>query len=169
MNKNNKCGFTLIEIMVVVVIMGLMMGLVTMNLDSMTPSSRLEASTRSISSIVNLGMSHAVMSGKPTKLRYNISKGYYELYITNEKDKFESMEKKFVSRGVSYKDVDVAGDRKYREGWVEIEISPLGILAGHVIHLNNDQNEETTIEVNPLSGVVTIKQGYYKMDFVEKL
>ena len=168
MRKNHR-GFTLIEIMVVMVIMGAMLALVGMNMGSLTPSSRLEASTRSIYSIVNLAMSHAVMSGKPTKLRYNISEGYYELYITNEKQKFESLEKKFLNRGTFYKDVDVAGDRKYRDGWVEIEISPLGVLAGHVIHLSNSENEETTIEVNPLSGVITVKKGYYKMDFVEKL
>ena len=169
MRKNHKLGFTLIEIMVVMVIMGSMLALVTINMDSLTPSSRLEASARSVYSIVNLGMSHAVMSGKPTKLRYSVSENYYELYLTNEKGKFESLEKKFLSRGTFYKDVDVAGDRKYNDGWVEIEVSPLGILAGHVIHLRNEQNDETTIEVNPLSGVVTIKQGYYKMDFVEKL
>ncbi len=162
-------GFTLIELMVVMVIIGSILGIVTTNLDSLTPSSRISASAREISSSIQLAMSNAIITGTPTAIYYDLDKNYHQVRTKNQKGEYENLSLTYLLRGVTYQDIDVMEEKKHKDGWLQVEISPLGTMAGHVIHLINEEGIQITLEVNPLSGIVEIKKGYAPVSFLKRL
>ena len=160
-------GFSLIELMVVLAIVGMVMTLVTANLDFLVPSSRLGAGARSLASTLILAHNQAAINGEDAILSYHIDKQTYQLILIRDgkKEPFSIWK---LPRGVKYQDILAAGEKKKTRGIFQVYLSPTGIVRGHVIHLKNQEGDTLTIEVNPLSGTVDVLDGYRPLDFVEK-
>lgn len=71
-------GFTLIELMAVVVIMGLALSLVVPNL-SATRASQLEDTSRSIADRIQLARERAIVTGVPHRLWIDLEEGEYRV------------------------------------------------------------------------------------------
>ena len=166
MKKQAQAGFTLMELMVVLVIVGLMMGLVTANMDSLTPTTRLNAAARNLASTINLAHNRAVMVGKTVIILYHIDSKYYQLILPAEAGGELAIEP--LPSGVSFQEIEVVGENKKIKGWLKVYFSPSGMIRGHVVHLKNDLQAQISVEVNPISGVVDVIDGYHRMAFEEK-
>lgn len=166
-------GFSLIELLVVIVIIGLIMSLVTVRLDFLTPKSRLSAAGRSLASSIILGHNRAVTLGKSVTIQYNMAKNFSRLILppAGPKQPPQAMSQIEMPQGVRYEDIVTTTGRKYLPSSdlvVEITISPMGTIMGHVIHLVNDKGQKLTLEVNPLTGLVQLQDGYRPLELVEK-
>ncbi len=162
-----KSGFSLIELMVVMVIVGLLMSIVTVNLDYLVPSSRLNAGASSIASTIVLAHSQAAISGTDVIVSYNLDQQLYQIILVKE-GKTDPLSISELPPGIKFKDIIVAGESKKTNGIFQVYISPLGIVRGHVVHLENRDRQVMSIEVNPISGTVEVLEDYKEMDFIEK-
>lgn len=68
--------------------------------------------------------------------------------------------RKGLPRMVSLVDVVTSSDGKVQEGEAEIRFHANGRVERSMIHLKNDGGEYRTLEINPLTGVITIHDGY---------
>ncbi|NUM33768.1 MAG: prepilin-type N-terminal cleavage/methylation domain-containing protein [Candidatus Brocadiae bacterium] len=163
----HKKGFSLIELMVVLVIVGGLLTLVTTNMNFLVPSSRLNAGARAIASTLILAYNRAAVNGEDAIVSYNLDKQIYQMILMN-KGKPDAYTPWTLPEGVRYLDIVAAGERKKTSGIFEVYISPLGIVRAHVVHLQNKEGKQISIEVNPLSGSVEVKDGYQELDVVEE-
>lgn len=74
-------GFTLLELLAVMALIGLVLFFVIPNLDNMTPTARLKAAARKIGTTMELAQGEAVAEGKELTLAYDLSKGTYWIIL----------------------------------------------------------------------------------------
>lgn len=165
--KNKKKGFSLIELMVVMVIIGLLMGMVTTNLSFLVPGSKLVAGARGVASTVVLAHNRAAINGKDVIVSYDFDKNTYQIILTRNGE-FERMKAWELPDGIRYHDILVAGEDKKVSGIFQVYVSPIGIVRGHIVHVKDKQGKMMSVEVNPISGAVDVLDGYKEMDFVEE-
>ncbi len=68
-------GFTLLELLAVVALLGIVLFFVVPKLDNVTPGSRLKAAARKVGSTMELAQGQAIATGKEHVLAYDLSKG----------------------------------------------------------------------------------------------
>lgn len=170
MGKQYKQGFTLIEIMMVLMIMGLILRLSFVTFDSLTPSAQINAGARSIVSALGLAYNRAATTGRPTVIHYNLDKGYYQIVVLSSpiSGKRQPLKESYLPDGVYFHDVTVAGMKPQTKGWIEIKISPLGQVPAHIVHLAHKKGGKITIEVNPATGLAHIWEGHQPFRFLEE-
>ena len=68
-------GFTLLELLAVVALLGIVLFFVVPKLDNITPGARLKAAARKIGSTMELAQGQAIATGKEHVLAYDVTKG----------------------------------------------------------------------------------------------
>ena len=76
-----RAGFTLIELVVAVAILGLSMTIVFLKVDTLLPGSRLKAACKKIVTDLEHLRSQAIFSGVPIYLEYHIDTESYRAYF----------------------------------------------------------------------------------------
>jgi prepilin-type N-terminal cleavage/methylation domain-containing protein len=157
-------GFTLIELMAVVLILGLMLTFVTVRLDSVTAASRLSASARETGAAVGVAFSSAVASGKAKSLNFDLETG--EVWVGDGLDapRESAQVLRRLYEGVEITDVQVGSTVFEERGVLSLEISPLGIGTDALVHLKGETGAEMTVEVRPLTGTVKFHDGYVEYE-----
>ena len=161
-------GFSLIEVLVVVIILGLMLYLVTPNVDGLLPSSRMDGAARELANTIELVRTRAIITGVKHYIRFDLdNQVYYILDEENRSDSFfaynpgGSLAPAHVPRGVRIKDIAFASGDIIGQGEIEVSFQPVGLFDDHLIHMANDRGDQITIEVNALTGIPEFYD-YYK-------
>ncbi|MBI5367810.1 MAG: prepilin-type N-terminal cleavage/methylation domain-containing protein [Planctomycetes bacterium] len=168
-------GYTLIEMIMVVLIIGLMLTLVFTRLDLATPRYALRAAARDVSRLINLAKSQAITLGRIHYVQYDLKEGAYRILAPYEKAAdpeaaardlaavpelgWEETMHRSLPRDVRFKDVAFGTGVPSDSGLVTIQISPFGTTTGHVVHLTNEK-EDFSVDVNPLTGVAALTDSY---------
>ncbi|MGE0435146.1 MAG: Tfp pilus assembly protein FimT/FimU [Planctomycetota bacterium] len=178
-------GFTLIEIIAVIMIIGIMFTIVILNIDGMIPGEKIKAEARSIGQLLQLARSEAAGKGVNYGIVYDLSKHRYWLLTPVNKEQTYSTEHATedgktdkrrqtfyteLPKGIEFKDVQLGAgkDTTIKRGQVRIEISPLGTASGHVVHLiDTKSKQEYSIELNALTALVTYHNNYYDYEELE--
>ena len=159
-----RSGFTLVELVAVVTLLGLMLTFVTLRLDGLTASSRLRASAREVGAVVGCAFSEAVSSGSTRSLCFDIERGEIWVGRDLETPREEGEDLRRLYDDVKFRDVQV-GERVYEEpGVLSMEISPLGIGSDALVHLRSETGAEMTVEIRPLTGTVRFHEGYLEYE-----
>ncbi len=158
-----SAGFTLIEVTLVVLIIGLLFGIAALKFDALTDGSRLGASAREIGSTVGVAYSQAVLAKQTQTLVFDTENQAY--WIASETDpEGESgagfLKKRGLYKGVTFKDVQVGAEVFEEKGLLRIDISPLGVSSSCMVHLVNESGSEMTVRVHPLTGTVSYYDEY---------
>jgi prepilin-type N-terminal cleavage/methylation domain-containing protein len=154
-------GFTLIELVVVVAIIGMLLASVAIRFDSLTVSARLRASAREIASTIGLAHSRASSTGRAQTLVFDTDNQQYWIDSSSEEgDASESPRIRSLYRSIAFKDIQVGEELYGERGTLSIEISPLGVTSACMIHLEAEGGGEMTLEVCPLTGSVRFYDGY---------
>ncbi len=184
-NKIHYAGFTLVELMVVILIMGIAVMIVAANFGDLIPNERIRAEARAIGNLIELARAEAAMKGVNYGIVYDLDKNAFWLlvpeiegdelsYYDNDEDygdeEEEEIRKKLFYRqlheDVEFEDIQVGEKSGITDDIVRIEISPLGIASGHIVHLKekkktDDINEkQLSIELNALTALVSYFDGY---------
>ena len=156
-------GFTLIELMVVIVVLGVMMGLVIPQLGNIGDAN-LKRSTRHLTGMIKFLRDEAQAKKVKYRLRFDIQGGRYwaEEFIRTSKDTEEirRLQLALTNEGslagqTTFKDVQVGShpDDPYMlftpDGWVEPAF----------IHLRNSDDKVFTLIVKPLTGDTELREG----------
>src|SRR5689334_23994333 len=74
-----RSGFTLVELVAVVVIVGLIATVTVTRLDFLVPKYRLRGAAREVGSTLGLGKAHAASNGKDVYFEVDLARGTYWL------------------------------------------------------------------------------------------
>jgi len=166
-----RAGFTLIELMVVVAVLGLSITIVFLKVDAILPGTRLEAACKNIVTDLELLRSYAIFKGLPIYLeydsRFNSYRAFYPVDFDENGDvvgagETEIFEPKPVGKSVEIEDVALGfyDGKKNSPGSATICIRPDGSLTGHIVHLKNtDTGKEMSVRIASLTGFAEVLKG----------
>ena len=163
---NRRTGFTLVELIVVVLLVGLMMGVTITRLDYMVPKYRLRAGVREVSGVLKQGKVRAVASGKDVFFEMDLSRGQYWLLVAfppvDEQGKtvegraveYAPVFRRELPDGVSFTDVIFSEKEKITSGNTRIRLSPMGNSQHVIVNLRNRENREIAFRMNGFTGAL---------------
>ncbi len=176
MNRRARKGrrdaaFTLIELMVVILLIGVGFSYGLIRLDVLLPRSRLEKAARGIGTTLTRLREMAVFGGRSYYLEYDLDEHRYRIYRPTTEaeqadgapDYLETTWSDLPDR-VRIEDIQYASNERVERGRFEIEFTPEGEVAGHLVHLISDDIAEDdrkyfTVELNPITGLVSYEAG----------
>ncbi len=160
--QGQRDGFTLIELVVVIMILGVLSSVTLPSLQGVSPKYRLRAAARSVSSQIHLVHSLASTIGKQYALHYNLEDRYLWIVLPpgEEDDPDLALEdrehlgrvlmpdhvqiERVILPDGSYEDssqIDVIVDTKTSEG-------------SHIVYLRNEDESLICVKFNALLGIV---------------
>lgn len=169
----HRAGFTLVELMVVIVILGLVGGVAISSWASMLPQQEFNTAVRNLSEVLYETRSNAIAQNREYKILYDIENDTYRVrtpflygggFATTEDDE----DRLFIEQtDLGEKGIDLVqitiDDRKYTTGVVEVRFYPLGASSYHTIQLQQKLFErEYTLELLPLTGEIRLHDGFFE-------
>lgn len=171
---SKKSPFTIIELMVVLLILGLTAAIAVVKIDSFIPSLKMDSESRKLAGLISHLYDTSISTGKVYALKYNSTENYYEVrLIWNEKhepgvelpeDSQQLSGKTYLPSGISFKEINDDFDNSIpRNGdKMEVRFDPSGFITPHRIHLIDTKDREITLEVLFLTGQVVFHEEYYE-------
>jgi prepilin-type N-terminal cleavage/methylation domain-containing protein len=144
-------GFTLIEILIVVAIMGIIIAVAIPNYNSMMSKARIEAQTRELYSSIAAARLYAMQTKQPTRLYLGPNQTVFKAY-TSVNDSIASAWKTVNTSGLQYAitkintstPLNVASDviefdvRGFTDNWMTLVVTPVAYGGGKnciVVHI----------------------------------
>jgi len=171
--RHHQRGFSFVELLAVVTIMGLMLGFVVLRIDHLVPSSRISAAARKLGSTNGLARAQAVATGVRHAITYDLTRQRYAVLIPPHPEEVEEGRAKpdelypltwhLMPDGVKMLNVQL-GDSTVSSGSVRVMFSALGTVTPHAIQLEGQEKNVMTMVVNPLTGLVELHPELKKLD-----
>jgi prepilin-type N-terminal cleavage/methylation domain-containing protein len=182
-DPSSRCGFTLAELMVVVVIIGLMTGAVVLNMHRMVPKEQFVSDVRALSERVHGARSDAVSQNVELWIHYDLDNEKYWITFPfkvgggaasyarwdddesgaaqdaeAQADRIRMFETK-LSKGVEFVSVTIDGIA-YTDGIVLVRFTPQGTSSEHWIVMEQEVTHTvSTIECQGLTGLISFHEG----------
>lgn len=169
-----KSPFTIIELMIVLLILGLMATIAMVKLDNLLPSLKMDSESRKLAGLISHLYDSSISTGKVYALRYNSTENFYEVRLVWNEKKEDGVElpeeaqqlsgRTYLPEGIRFKEVnDDFGSSIPRNGdKMEVRFDPSGFITPHRIHLIDAKDREITLEVLFLTGQVIFHNEYYE-------
>jgi prepilin-type N-terminal cleavage/methylation domain-containing protein len=168
-------GFTLIELIAVVVIMGLIAMVTVTRLDFLVPKYRLRGAAREVGSLLGLGKAHAASNGKDVFFEVDLARGAYWLLAPFPKAEpgdergvidvhsrpleYQPIFEQTLPDSIQFTDVILGDKDKSNNGRSRVRISALG-SSGHIIlNMRNDEGKEISVRMNGFTGMISYVDG----------
>lgn len=168
--RGRRSGFTLIEMLGVIVIMALIAGLVTMNWRAILPRTELHSATRILASTIQGAHSEAIARNAVFRIEYDLDKHRYRVntpyrlgggLAANDDDRV-SQDWIDLPLSVRFERIQIDGV-EYRKGMVYVRFDPLGAASGHIITLEQEPyKDKYSIEVQGLTGMIDYHEGTFE-------
>ena len=172
-------AFTLVELMVVVIILGLIGGIAVTSWASMLPNQQFNSAIRQLSEVLYGTRSEAIARNRAYHIEYDLDQEAYRVrtpfrpgggFATTdeEEDHLWANETDLKESGIELLQVTVDG-QPYTDGKVEVHFLPLGGSAYHVVQLRQTLFErEFTLEVLPLTGEIRMHDGLFEREMPDE-
>jgi prepilin-type N-terminal cleavage/methylation domain-containing protein len=163
--NNVSRGFTLIEMMIVIVVLGVMLALIIPRLGEIGEAN-LKRSARHLTGMIRFLRDEAQAKKVPQlRLRFDITEGRYWVEwcepVSNTECEIKRYSSAMATEGelsgqTTFRDVKVTShpDEPY------IEFTPEGWVERALIHLRDGDNKDFTLRVKPLTGDTELLEGY---------
>ena len=170
----SKKSFTILELMIVMVILGISASIALVKLDNFIPSLKMDSSARKLAGLISFLYDTSVSSGKVYGIKYNAKDNYYEVRsIWNEEstpgdeipeDQQQLSKRTYLPEGITFKEIndDFGQSVPRNNDKMEVRFDPSGFITPHRIHLIDKKNREITLEVLFLSGQVVFHDSYFE-------
>ncbi len=165
--RNTK-GYTLIELIVVVILIGLMMTLTIPRFQSAMLTDDLKSTTRRMVGMIRTLRNEAIRKQKIHNLHLDLESNRFWIDSTDmtEEERVLAREKaSSFPRGVRVLDVWFSGEGKKMVGETGIRFNKRGYVQPSAIHLGSEDGRIYTLVLSPFLGRVKILENY--IDFEE--
>jgi type II secretion system protein H len=162
-----RAGFTLVELLGVVIVLGLIATLVTVNWQALLPRQQLNSAVRALAATLQGARSDAIARTLEFRVQYDLDEQRYRVLtpfrlgggLATVEDERVGLRWTELPDSVRFRSV-IIGDEEYTSGIVQISFDPLGSANGHVVVLEQPAFESLyTIEVQALTGLITFHEG----------
>lgn len=160
--RRRTSGYTILELAVVIVIIGIMAATTLMEMDGITPKYRLRSSAREIGTRINWARSIAGGTGTSFHLHYDLDEGRVWLIHPPKPDEPEDLplDQRHVSnrfqapQGVKITEVLFSNGDRASDGEVDLEFDPFGHHGTHIVILENSEGGVMSVKFNSILGFV---------------
>jgi prepilin-type N-terminal cleavage/methylation domain-containing protein len=163
-------GFTLIELMVVMVIASLLIQLAVVNVGAMIPGAKIEAEANKLRSVLSYVRSEAMLQGRLYRIRFDMDRNRYQVILPPDLSQFstEAIEEGLrtldwveLDRDVRLVGFQIGGNLPFRREYQEVVFDALGFTADTSISIQhrNDKELVYTVQIPGLSGDIKVVGG----------
>ena len=160
---NNQSGFTLIELTLVVLLLGLMASLSLPLISGFEPN-RLDSSARRLAGTVKYLYNEAAMTGLEHRLTFYLADNTYSAAEVNRSGELQPLQgvgaEKHLNSGVRFVNIYQPLRGEQNEGEITTALLPGGWMEETIIHLQDDKDQKMTLRFAPLTGLTEIYEGY---------
>jgi len=160
--RGRAAGFTLVELMVTIVVIGLAMSVIFTGSRALLPQARLHASATEMGAALEQVRTQALLVQEPILFAYDITNGGYEAYYPYERDEHGDdigpgrtpvRDYTRLKESVAFRRIRMPGSTVRDSGVVTLTISPLGRIPPHEVVLYNPEYPDTEIVTLRVSGL----------------
>lgn len=155
-------GWTLLEIAVVILILGILASVVAPALDGVSPQYRLRAAARDVGSNINHVRSMASATGKTFAMHYDLERRKFWMIMPPEPEDDPEMDIEERPRGtvielptgVKFQEILLPDGSGIASGELDVVLDGLGSEGSHIIYLQNEDDQMISVKFNALLGYV---------------
>ena len=166
---SRELGFTLLEIMVVVFLLGLMFSTATVNLGRFLPASRSEQTARTLISQMEIARTNSIAFGRPYRFEMDLDEESFRIVTPFDEDgKFALSESErtdlgwtLLEQGMEFQAIEDATGWETGKGIFQVEYDASGSTRDMSVFLVNTfaTGFDRTIRVSGLTGMASVFQG----------
>lgn len=174
-------GFTLVELMVVVMIIGLIGGIAVSSWVSMLPNQQFNSAVRNLSEVLYGTRSDAIARNREFRICYDMRDGTYWVetpfkpgggYAVRDEERVRAHQTNLAVSGIQIVQITV-DDTVYNDSDEEhpiwVNFSPMGASSHHTIILRQTQFDRYfTLELLPLTGEIRMTDGQFQRDAAQE-
>jgi len=151
-------GFTLLELVIVLVIIGISLGYVGPRLFTGFSSSNLDKASRDIMAVIQFARSTALTQHKTHYLHFDIDQSWVGVYPLPETSGIvpEMIIQRELPKGVSITGIKSPYQNEKEQGSMDLKVTPEGIVEQGVIYLEGSFGKIYTLMIKPFSGAVRV-------------
>jgi prepilin-type N-terminal cleavage/methylation domain-containing protein len=171
-------GFTLVELVVVVLIMGLLMGFAATRMDFMVPKYRIRAAAREVAGVLKQGKARAAAQGKDVYFEVDLAQGRYWILAAFPKEdpsadprivaarplEYQALFVRQLPEGVHFVDVILGERDKTATGRVRVRLSAFGASSHVILNLINGDDNIISIKMNGFTGMISYAEEHQDAD-----
>jgi prepilin-type N-terminal cleavage/methylation domain-containing protein len=161
----DQAGFTLLEIVIVVTILGLVVGLAIPRLPDLT-GVQIQKAARGVAMTLQLARTRAVSLRRFYRIDVNIEDNTVSVTYYGPEGTYiqDDTLKSYETGDTGITDVVTLTKGKVVEGTGRIHISPRGFTEPALIHLRDVRGRDLTVLSSLISGRIRILEGYADLD-----
>ncbi len=168
-SRRGRAGFSLVEMMGVILVLGIIATIVTVNWNAILPKAQLHSAVREIAAALSGTRSEAIARNAVYQVQYDIDNNRYRvvtpyksgggLAIADE-DR-HALAWSQLPETVHFQTVTIDG-KDYTRGIVYVRFDPLGAASGHtIVLLQKPYENRYTIDVQGLLGLIDYHEGVF--------
>lgn len=167
-HADSRSGFTLIELIVVITILGILAAVVMPTIGNISPKYRLRAAARTVGSQIGWTRSMAGATGETYAMRYDLEAGSFWSILPPGKDddpeldidEREALEALDLPDHIAIAEVRYPnGDKEERTGIAQVIFDPHGNDGSHIVILVNEEETKISVKFSSLIGAVDFFAG----------
>ena len=162
-----RTGFSMVEMMTVIVILGLIATIVSVNWKAILPKSNLHAAVRNLASTLQTARTEAISRNAEYRIQYDLEHQRFRVLspfaadgrpALTEEDRLPLAWNNLPS-AIKFARITIDGV-DFAQGMCYVRFDPLGAASGHQISLvQAPENNVYTIEVQGLTGLIDYHEG----------
>ena len=158
--RNRTSGFTIIELIVVVALLGIIATVVVPNLDNMSPRYKLRAAARTVGQTVAWARSLGGGIGNEYVLRYRLEENTVEILLPPQEDEDpnidfdqrESLGPEILPDGVEITSILHPDGSRDEYGTVDLVLDQYGASGSHIAIITNEDDQSIGVYFQAILG-----------------